>query len=231
MSTIQTFDKLRADITLKLNPHLTIKVQDKDGLAVAQAAGREAKDFAKRIEEVRTSLVKPLNDKVKEINEYAKSILGPVLQVEGHIKKELIAFENILAKERAAEQEKLEAERQEKLKASAEKERVERENRELAAAFGEVDESAQKRQELIAKAEQEREAAESERLERENQKNIAANKVSGARKVWKHEVMDEELVPRRFLVVDETLIRKAIAAGEREIAGVKIYQDTQISIR
>jgi hypothetical protein len=51
------------------------------------------------------------------------------------------------------------------------------------------------------------------------------------RKVWKFDVLDDELVPRDYLVVDESLIRKAMAAGVREIPGVRIYQDEQVTIR
>lgn len=51
------------------------------------------------------------------------------------------------------------------------------------------------------------------------------------RKVWKFDVLDDDLVPRDYLVVDETAIRKAVAAGVREIPGVRIYQDEQVTIR
>lgn len=48
---------------------------------------------------------------------------------------------------------------------------------------------------------------------------------------WKHRIVDESLIPRKYLVVNETLIRKDIAAGIREIPGVEIFQETQISYR
>jgi hypothetical protein len=48
---------------------------------------------------------------------------------------------------------------------------------------------------------------------------------------WKHEIVDESLIPRKYLAVNETLIRRDIAAGIREIPGVKIFQETQISYR
>jgi hypothetical protein len=51
------------------------------------------------------------------------------------------------------------------------------------------------------------------------------------RKVWKFTVTDETKVPREYLVVDETKIRKFVAAGVREIPGVNIYQEEETVIR
>jgi hypothetical protein len=55
--------------------------------------------------------------------------------------------------------------------------------------------------------------------------------LKGVAKVWKFEVLNTALVPREFLIVDETAIRRAIAAGTREIAGVRIYQEDQLRVR
>jgi hypothetical protein len=51
------------------------------------------------------------------------------------------------------------------------------------------------------------------------------------RKVWKFDVLEDDLVPREYMTVDETLIRKAVAAGVRDIPGVRVYLDEQIAIR
>lgn len=55
-------------------------------------------------------------------------------------------------------------------------------------------------------------------------------KLVGAAKVWKFEIEDESLVPREFLIVNETAIRVAIREGKREIAGVRIYQEDQLRL-
>lgn len=44
------------------------------------------------------------------------------------------------------------------------------------------------------------------------------------RKDWKHLVVDPAQVPREYLVVDDKLIRSAIADGIRKIPGVNIFQ-------
>jgi hypothetical protein len=53
----------------------------------------------------------------------------------------------------------------------------------------------------------------------------------GTTKRWVHSVTDSSLVPREYLIVDETAIRKAIADGVRSIPGVDIRQEESISLR
>ena len=52
-----------------------------------------------------------------------------------------------------------------------------------------------------------------------------------AKKIWKFELTDGTQVPREFMMVNETAIRRAIMDGVREIPGVRIYQEESISIR
>jgi hypothetical protein len=49
--------------------------------------------------------------------------------------------------------------------------------------------------------------------------------------VWRFEVVDPAAVPREFLVVDEVAVRAAIRGGRRDIPGLRIYDDTRISVR
>jgi len=51
------------------------------------------------------------------------------------------------------------------------------------------------------------------------------------KKHWKHEVINPELVPHRFWEINESLIREAVDKGEREIPGVRIYEDKIVSVR
>lgn len=52
----------------------------------------------------------------------------------------------------------------------------------------------------------------------------------GTTKRWVFEVKDTAQVPREYLIVNETAIRKAIANGVREIPGVEIKQEESISL-
>lgn len=49
--------------------------------------------------------------------------------------------------------------------------------------------------------------------------------------VWKFEVVDTGSIPREFLAVDERSIRQAVAAGMRNIPGVRIWSEKEASIR
>ncbi|MGN6435982.1 MAG: hypothetical protein ACTHMM_05585 [Agriterribacter sp.] len=55
--------------------------------------------------------------------------------------------------------------------------------------------------------------------------------VKGTTKKWTFEILDASKVPREYLKVDETAIREAIGKGIRSIDGVRIYQDTSLTIR
>ena len=60
-----------------------------------------------------------------------------------------------------------------------------------------------------------------------------ALKVQGesTREVWKFEVTDPTLVPRPYLVVDESAIRKVVQAlkGGTDIPGVRVYSEKQLA--
>ncbi len=49
--------------------------------------------------------------------------------------------------------------------------------------------------------------------------------------VWKHRVIDPAKVPAKYLMVNESAIKAAVAGGVREIEGVEIYEDVRTAIR
>lgn len=60
---------------------------------------------------------------------------------------------------------------------------------------------------------------------------LEADKSKAIRKVWKYEITNENEIPREYLEINHAAIKAAIAAGTREIMGVKIYQDDQLVLR
>ena len=75
-----------------------------------------------------------------------------------------------------------------------------------------------------------------ERIEDYNSKNLKSEKVKNQRTEYKFTVLDETLVPREFLSVDDVKIRKAIVEKRSElekdlssfkIAGVEIFPETK----
>jgi hypothetical protein len=60
-------------------------------------------------------------------------------------------------------------------------------------------------------------------------------KVSGVstRKVWKWRLVDEEKIPREYMMLNERLIQAAISkwGDKANIPGVEVYQDVSVSVR
>lgn len=52
---------------------------------------------------------------------------------------------------------------------------------------------------------------------------VTGNKASAAVN-WTHRIIDPDLVPRQYLMVNEAAIKAAIKGGTRSIAGVEIYE-------
>lgn len=52
-----------------------------------------------------------------------------------------------------------------------------------------------------------------------------------ARKVWEFEVLDIDQVPREYLQLDETAVRRAIQQGIRHIPGLRIYETEKLTVR
>lgn len=240
MSNLAQFDQLKANITLKVTPALSLKVSDTESQHNALAAGREIKDFAKRIEETRKALVKPLNEQVKAINDYAKTLSEPIDKVEAHIKKELVAFEKELEKVRAEAARNAEKERKEKEAEAARIAEEKRQEAEMKSMFSEPEEA--QREEIVAKVEEERVQAEIAQEHKAVVRGIAANKVSGIRKTWTFKITDESLVPRQFLSVDEKKIRAQIKEAIEEgwigkegedynYPGIEFFQETSMALR
>lgn len=225
---LQKFDKLKAEMQVAIAPVLDVKVIDRETSLSAVKSGALIKTWQKQLEDMRDSLVRPLNQRVKEINAYAKSVGEPLVAAETHLKGELRTWEIKLQEERRRLELEAEAERKRieaKTKAEAEEKRKEAE---LLAAFGTGEEEA-----AIAKAEadviEERGAVEAEAHQRATVTQISEKKVEGATRFWNFEITDANAVPREFLIVDEKAIRKAMLAGAREIAGVRIFQDTRVA--
>lgn len=51
------------------------------------------------------------------------------------------------------------------------------------------------------------------------------------RSEWKWELVDLDKVPRKYLVLNEALLTKLVRAGERSIAGVRIYEEFNSQLR
>lgn len=162
----------------------------------------------KAIEDRRVFLVKPLNDHVSRINAMFKEIATPLIHQETTLKNKIRDYRAEV--ERKKREEELEQRRQE---AAREKERQE-------AAAAEIP---------VTIPEPEAEPSRAVSFQAASQPKTVGSMT--ARKVWKFEVTDAAQVPREFLIVNETAIREAVRQGNRDISGVRIYQDEVIASR
>ena len=107
-SELVKFDQLQADITLFVEPCKSIAVANDDEMKFALEAAKQVKSFIKKVEEVRVNETKPLVDRQREINTYAKKIVAPLEEAETHIKKQLVGYERLKEEKRQLELRKAE---------------------------------------------------------------------------------------------------------------------------
>lgn len=240
-TAIVEFNELQNELAGLVAPTLEIKVTSAASSAAAIDAAKQVKALQGRIEKQRKELVGPLNDRVKAINEYAKTIVAPLNNAEMHLKRELANYEMEQERIRQAKLREAEEERKRKEAELAEKQAKEREQ--LAAIQAEEavvvdmfgDDPAEPAVDRAAALE-ERQAQEQAKLVQEAKAQEydvkRAHGISGAKKVWKCEALDLSLVPKEYLII--TLNEKAVLAmaraGVTKIPGVRLWQDTQIAI-
>jgi hypothetical protein len=174
----------------------------------------EVKSRWRRIDEIRKSLVKPIDEARKRVQDFFRLPMEHLEEAEVVLKRKLGAY-----------QEEQERARREAQHVADELARKERERLERQAAKAE------------AKGDHEKAA----RIESVAQQVVApiveseVPKVAGltTREVWKFVVRDPELLPRRYLMVNEAEIRKVVNAmkGETSIPGVHVYPDKSQAAR
>lgn len=172
------------------------------------------------LDEERKKMTRPLDDTKRRIMDFFKAPLDYLDKAEAVIKKAILGFEQDQEKKRVEEEKRLkdladkEAERQRKLlEKKAEK-------AEEKGDAGKADELRQQATEVIAPV---------ARVE------SFVPKVAGmsTSTVWKYRITDEKLIPREYLVVNETMIGQVARAtkGTLAIPGVEIYAEEIKSVR
>ncbi|MCK5061743.1 hypothetical protein KAR28_04280 [Candidatus Parcubacteria bacterium] len=174
----------------------------------------------KRIEELRIKFTKPLLDQKRVIDEEFKISTVPLLEIEKNIKGKMIAY-------RRAEADRIKKQREkdeEKQRKAFEKEQ-ERKRKALEAQN--LNKKQQKEVDKELKRDEEAFVPQ-ENIKQETTVKSDTGKIS-ARKVWKFEIEDEKKITRKYLKVDEVAIRQAVRSGEREIKGVRIFEEETIN--
>lgn len=239
---VTEFNQLKSDISTLVMPTMTIKVTSPNSAQTAIHVVKQVKEYLKSVEKKRKDLVDPLNNEVKRINAYAKEIEQPLLKAEAYIKGQLVAFEQEQERIREAARKSAEAER---LRLEAEHEAKEEAERqaflekqallaEAASVFGDDDDSVEHAA-MEARAFEEEKAQERAVFQGQlsaKDSDIEEIGIKGAKKIWKCELLDIEIVPKEYQI--RTLNNQAVLAMARagivSIPGVRIWQETSIAI-
>lgn len=178
---------------------------------------QKKKDFKAQ----RDKYVKPMKDSIKAIDEKLQEPIKLLKKMEMIVRETL---NNYLAEVNRREQERIALE---KKKAEEEALRKMEELERIKTQAGEYDEVTQKAIERTIDNEQNKIVEATTKQEKINLSTSGAS----VSMVWDFEIIDKAQIPLEFLKVDETAIRNAICAGQREINGVKIFQKPQLSLR
>jgi uncharacterized membrane protein YqiK len=223
-------------------------IKSEEGFQAAASRLKEIKGALAQIEDARTRITKPLNESLRETNAQAKAAAAPFLADEIVIKNAMIRYSN--------EQDRIRQEEQRRANEAAEKERrrlqaiadetarkareeAEKKRREAEAAAAAGRQAEADRLRAAASRVEEKAAEKSELFENRASQVVApiatqeAPKVAGISvpKVWTFDIIDPMAIPREFLIVDETRIRKVVQAmkGSTNIPGVRVSEVKRIA--
>ena len=171
-------------------------------MAIELAGG--AKKLNKTIEDYRKELVQPALDYQRSVNNLCKHYQDRLTTIERDVKSKCGQYQQ----------------------------RVELERRKAQEAVRIAQEKLQRQIEAEARAANVEPPPIVAPVVPESPKTVRTEQGSMTFKdVWKFEITAAQEVPREFLVVDERLIRQAVASGIRQIAGVRIWSEKEASIR
>jgi hypothetical protein len=197
-----------------------LPIQDDDQQGEAAEFFKQLRAFIKACEDLREQVGRPYLDCTSTVNEAFKRLEGAVIVDRDAVNAALTVY----GRERAAR------ERAQREAAAAERRRV-AELAEMQARRSAGDDAAWDRAvdtaQRAEKAER-RAAAGAADLSRVRGDDGA---VASLREHWDYEVIDPDAVPRLYLQINPAAIRAAIAGGEREIAGVRIFDASKVQVR
>lgn len=180
------------------------KITDEKMAVKATELLTQIKARYKRIEELRLSYTKPLNESLRRINADFKSALNPLEELERKVKTAIIDFRAEVERKRREEERRLQEEARKKAIEEAKKNKVSQKKAVENAVMPTI-----------------------ERQETTMQSKSGMVK---ARMVTKFKVVDQNKVPDKYWVIDESLIRQDVRNGLMKIDGVEIYQEEELSV-
>lgn len=194
----------REQIANMVKEAMALTVDNDESNAIAVELGTQAKKLNKTIEAKKKRIIEQPNDFIKAIRNFCKMFQDQLAKVESTVKQKITIYQtNRELERRKAEEEARKAakELQRKIDKEAKKTGVEAPQIEAPVI------------------------PEPPKVTRTD------SGTSHIRKEWTFEITEPWSVPREYMKIDEQAIRKAIKAGIREIAGVRIYQETKTVFR
>jgi len=223
MSNELSTDIKIVEINKELKPIIEIgeriKIENQEGMIEATELLKKIIDKKKNVEADRVSIVKPLNDQVKFINEKFKAIIQPLEALETAIKDKMLGYRKIEAEKIRKQQEEEESRKKAELEAE--------QKRQLAEAKTIKDKEVKK--EIVKDIKKAEFAYTPTVTQSSNVKSSAGTFI--AKKVKRFEIVDVNLLPREYLIPNETKIRKAVNDGYNDIPGLRIWEEEQASLR
>ena len=198
-----TIIAIKKDQTSIVTEYDALVVNDQPSMLMAADILKKVKTAYDFIEVKRKEYVQPFNDQVKKINADFKSAAEPYAEMEKVIKQKMGKYldqERVLAE---IKQKQLDDERRAEAKKLAEEANI-------------------TTRQAMALVEKTIVTPPPTKVRTETAKVIS-------KLVWKFEITDATKVPDEYKIVDEKLIRKAIQAGTHRIAGVNMWEESQIN--
>lgn len=181
-----------------------IIITDDDSLEKGKELAKEARRIEQFIEEKRKEVTKPLLDRKKQIDDFAKTLTADLNNAVKSLRQQIQKYEEEKERRRLEELRRLEEERR-------------------------------RQEEELRKAQEQNDVSQIEKLQKlseiEQQSSQLSEKSSSLRMIWTFELVDINAVPREYLVLDETAVRRAIQSGVREIPGLKIFQKPSLYLK
>lgn len=204
MEQDKKLEEIKRDTSLMATKVKKLKVATTKDMVKASELLGAIKSRIKRIEEIRLTYTKPLNEALKKINSDFKGAMKPLEEMESEIKRAIIDFRTEEEKKRRVEEDRLRKIEEERLRKEAKEKKI----------------SAKK---LI-------ENTPMPIVERQPNQIQTSQGVVKARMITKFRIIDESKVPDKYWVIDESLIRQDIRSGLMQINGVEVYQEEQLAV-
>lgn len=222
MENIQEIAKVQAEVQQVIGTLVVQPVTSKDEYAKAGDVGKMVSNKIKELNEKRLEMTRPLDTSKKLIMAEFDKLIAPLERFVNDTKAAMLTFHRA-EEARIAEERRKELERQ-KAEEDARRAREEAEKKAAEeAGVPDLGEPMYKKPENVQVA---------PAPLPEVKKTVRGDYATATAKAnWQFEVLDPDEVPRQYCEPSKDHIRQAIAAGTREIKGVRIYDAGTISLR